>query len=171
MRRCPLSQGRAEPGLAVASPWLPDRVVSAAVRWDVCGLELGFADLPVTAAAPFPVQEIAEPLFDLKLGMEQLAKNQTFRCILATLLAMGNVLNGSQVRGRGRGLGSPAAASAELLGDEVAASRGLERDAKSPADGSSRAASAAVCPDLRLCVREQAMRAARNLAPRAKVPS
>uniref|UniRef100_A0A674IAK1 Formin homology 2 domain containing 1 n=1 Tax=Terrapene triunguis TaxID=2587831 RepID=A0A674IAK1_9SAUR len=44
-------------------------------------------------------QEIAEPLFDLKLGMEQLAKNQTFRCILATLLAMGNVLNGSQSRG------------------------------------------------------------------------
>uniref|UniRef100_A0A8C8VJV5 Formin homology 2 domain containing 1 n=1 Tax=Pelusios castaneus TaxID=367368 RepID=A0A8C8VJV5_9SAUR len=44
-------------------------------------------------------QEIAEPLFDLKLGMEQLAKNQTFRCILATLLAMGNFLNGSQSRG------------------------------------------------------------------------
>ncbi|XP_067408950.1 FH1/FH2 domain-containing protein 1 [Emydura macquarii macquarii] len=44
-------------------------------------------------------QEIAEPLFDLKLGMEQLAKNQTFRCILATLLAMGNYLNGSQSRG------------------------------------------------------------------------
>uniref|UniRef100_A0A8C3S8I8 Formin homology 2 domain containing 1 n=1 Tax=Chelydra serpentina TaxID=8475 RepID=A0A8C3S8I8_CHESE len=44
-------------------------------------------------------QEIAEPLFDLKLGMEQLAKTQTFRCILATLLAMGNVLNGSQSRG------------------------------------------------------------------------
>ncbi|KAM9122564.1 FH1/FH2 domain-containing protein 1 [Pangshura tecta] len=44
-------------------------------------------------------QEIAEPLFDLKLGMEQLAKNQTFKCILATLLAMGNVLNGSQSRG------------------------------------------------------------------------
>uniref|UniRef100_A0A8C0GAD8 Formin homology 2 domain containing 1 n=1 Tax=Chelonoidis abingdonii TaxID=106734 RepID=A0A8C0GAD8_CHEAB len=44
-------------------------------------------------------QEIAEPLFDLKLGMEQLAKNQTFKCILATLLAMGNVLNGSQSQG------------------------------------------------------------------------
>ncbi|KAM6430679.1 FH1/FH2 domain-containing protein 1 isoform 2-T2 [Liasis olivaceus] len=44
-------------------------------------------------------QEIVEPLFDLKLGMEQLAKNQTFRCILATLLAMGNFLNGSQSRG------------------------------------------------------------------------
>lgn len=44
-------------------------------------------------------QEIAEPLFDLKLGMEQLARNQTFKCILATLLAMGNFLNGSQSRG------------------------------------------------------------------------
>ncbi|XP_042293939.1 FH1/FH2 domain-containing protein 1 isoform X2 [Sceloporus undulatus] len=44
-------------------------------------------------------QEIAEPLFDLKLGMEQLAKNQTFKCILATLLAIGNFLNGSQSQG------------------------------------------------------------------------
>ncbi|XP_074865347.1 FH1/FH2 domain-containing protein 1 isoform X2 [Carettochelys insculpta] len=44
-------------------------------------------------------QEVAEPLFDLKLGMEQLAKNQTFRCILATLLAMGNFLNSSQSQG------------------------------------------------------------------------
>ncbi|NXO71194.1 FHOD1 protein, partial [Phainopepla nitens] len=44
-------------------------------------------------------QEIAEPLFDLKVGMEQLATNHTFKCILATLLAMGNFLNGSQSRG------------------------------------------------------------------------
>ncbi|KFZ53530.1 FH1/FH2 domain-containing protein 1, partial [Antrostomus carolinensis] len=44
-------------------------------------------------------QEIAEPLFDLKVGMEQLARNHTFKCILATLLAMGNFLNGSQSRG------------------------------------------------------------------------
>ncbi|NWX91902.1 FHOD1 protein, partial [Nothoprocta pentlandii] len=44
-------------------------------------------------------QEIAEPLFDLKMGMEQLAKNHTFKCILATLLATGNFLNGSQSRG------------------------------------------------------------------------
>ncbi|NXK19608.1 FHOD1 protein, partial [Arenaria interpres] len=44
-------------------------------------------------------QEIAEPLFDLKMGMEQLARNHTFKCILATLLAMGNFLNGSQSRG------------------------------------------------------------------------
>uniref|UniRef100_A0A668RTI2 Formin homology 2 domain containing 1 n=1 Tax=Oreochromis aureus TaxID=47969 RepID=A0A668RTI2_OREAU len=38
-------------------------------------------------------KEIAEPLFDLKLGMEQLSSNQTFRRILATLLAIGNFLN------------------------------------------------------------------------------
>uniref|UniRef100_A0A8D2LDT0 Formin homology 2 domain containing 1 n=1 Tax=Varanus komodoensis TaxID=61221 RepID=A0A8D2LDT0_VARKO len=44
-------------------------------------------------------QEIAEPLFDLKVGMEQLAQNRTFKCVLATLLAMGNFLNGSQSRG------------------------------------------------------------------------
>ncbi|XP_055674615.1 FH1/FH2 domain-containing protein 1 isoform X1 [Falco peregrinus] len=44
-------------------------------------------------------QEIAEPLFDLKVGMEQLARNHTFKCILATLLAMGNFLNGSQSKG------------------------------------------------------------------------
>ncbi|NXN95155.1 FHOD1 protein, partial [Rhinopomastus cyanomelas] len=44
-------------------------------------------------------QEIAEPLFDLKVGMGQLARNHTFKCILATLLAMGNFLNGSQSRG------------------------------------------------------------------------
>ncbi|XP_062817716.1 FH1/FH2 domain-containing protein 1 isoform X2 [Anolis carolinensis] len=44
-------------------------------------------------------QEIAEPLYDLKLGMEQLAQNRTFKCVLATLLAMGNFLNGSQSRG------------------------------------------------------------------------
>lgn len=43
-------------------------------------------------------QEIAEPLFDLKLGMEQLAKNKTFKRILATLLAIGNFLNSTSVR-------------------------------------------------------------------------
>uniref|UniRef100_A0A4W3J1S4 Formin homology 2 domain containing 1 n=1 Tax=Callorhinchus milii TaxID=7868 RepID=A0A4W3J1S4_CALMI len=40
-------------------------------------------------------KEIAEPLFDLKLGMEQVAKNKTFKCLLATLLAIGNFLNSS----------------------------------------------------------------------------
>uniref|UniRef100_A0A6I8MZF5 Formin homology 2 domain containing 1 n=2 Tax=Ornithorhynchus anatinus TaxID=9258 RepID=A0A6I8MZF5_ORNAN len=44
-------------------------------------------------------REIAEPLFDLKVGMKQLVTNSTFRCILATLLAVGNFLNGSQTRG------------------------------------------------------------------------
>lgn len=43
------------------------------------------------------LQEIAEPLFDLKLGMEQLAKNKTFKRILATLLAVGNFLNSTSV--------------------------------------------------------------------------
>ncbi|MEQ2316076.1 FH1/FH2 domain-containing protein 1, partial [Ameca splendens] len=44
-------------------------------------------------------KEIAEPLFDLKLGMEQLASNRTFRRILATLLAIGNFLNSSNAKG------------------------------------------------------------------------
>nr|XP_015224070.1 PREDICTED: FH1/FH2 domain-containing protein 1-like isoform X2 [Lepisosteus oculatus] len=44
-------------------------------------------------------KEIAEPLFDLKLGMEQLAKNITFKHILATLLAIGNFLNSSSAKG------------------------------------------------------------------------
>ncbi|CAN9506548.1 unnamed protein product [Ophioblennius macclurei] len=44
-------------------------------------------------------KEIAEPLFDLKSGMEQLASNQTFKRILATLLAIGNFLNSSNARG------------------------------------------------------------------------
>ncbi|XP_077568744.1 FH1/FH2 domain-containing protein 1-like isoform X2 [Stigmatopora nigra] len=44
-------------------------------------------------------KEIAEPLFDLKLGMEQLAGNRTFKKILATLLAVGNFLNGSEAGG------------------------------------------------------------------------
>ncbi|XP_051556777.1 FH1/FH2 domain-containing protein 1-like isoform X2 [Myxocyprinus asiaticus] len=44
-------------------------------------------------------KEIAEPLFDLKLGMEQLAKNKTFKRILATLLATGNFLNSTSAKG------------------------------------------------------------------------
>lgn len=44
-------------------------------------------------------REIAEPLYDLKVGMAQLIQNATFRCILATLLAVGNFLNGSQSSG------------------------------------------------------------------------
>ncbi|KAG7462151.1 hypothetical protein MATL_G00199900 [Megalops atlanticus] len=44
-------------------------------------------------------REIAEPLYHLKQAMEQLAANQTFRCILATVLAIGNFLNGCKARG------------------------------------------------------------------------
>ncbi|XP_077401709.1 FH1/FH2 domain-containing protein 1 isoform X2 [Vanacampus margaritifer] len=44
-------------------------------------------------------QEIAEPLFYLKQAMEQLAASQTFRHVLATVLAIGNFLNGCKARG------------------------------------------------------------------------
>ncbi|MGH0118611.1 UNVERIFIED_CONTAM: hypothetical protein FKN15_047591 [Acipenser sinensis] len=44
-------------------------------------------------------KEIAEPLFNLKLAMEQLVGNKTFRCILATVLAIGNFLNGCKAKG------------------------------------------------------------------------
>ncbi|XP_078400278.1 FH1/FH2 domain-containing protein 1 isoform X1 [Cetorhinus maximus] len=47
----------------------------------------------------FMEKEIAEPLFDLKHGMEQLAKNKTFKSLLATLLAIGNFLNNSSAKG------------------------------------------------------------------------
>ncbi len=45
------------------------------------------------------LQEIAEPLMDLKQGMETLRANKTFRCILQTLLSIGIFLNGSHVKG------------------------------------------------------------------------
>lgn len=41
---------------------------------------------------------MAEPLQDLKEGMEQLEKNKTLRYILSTLLSFGNFLNSSNVR-------------------------------------------------------------------------
>ncbi|XP_061920396.1 FH1/FH2 domain-containing protein 1 [Entelurus aequoreus] len=44
-------------------------------------------------------QEIAEPLFHLKVAMEQLVASETFRHILATVLAIGNFLNGCKARG------------------------------------------------------------------------
>lgn len=44
-------------------------------------------------------KEVAEPLQDLKEGMEQLEKNKTLRYILATLLAIGNFLNGTNAKG------------------------------------------------------------------------
>ncbi|XP_065341826.1 uncharacterized protein Fhos isoform X3 [Cloeon dipterum] len=44
-------------------------------------------------------KEIAEPVMDLKQGMETLKSNRTFRCILGTLLSIGIFLNGVEVRG------------------------------------------------------------------------
>ncbi|CAL8286659.1 unnamed protein product [Merluccius merluccius] len=44
-------------------------------------------------------KEVAEPLQDLKEGMDQLEKNKTLRCVLSTLLAIGNFLNGTNVKG------------------------------------------------------------------------
>lgn len=44
-------------------------------------------------------KEVAEPLQDLKEGMDQLEKNRTLRFILLTLLAIGNFLNGSSAKG------------------------------------------------------------------------
>ncbi|XP_067094215.1 FH1/FH2 domain-containing protein 3 [Osmerus mordax] len=44
-------------------------------------------------------KEVAEPLQDLKEGMDQLEKNKTLRYILSTLLAMGNFLNGTNAKG------------------------------------------------------------------------
>lgn len=43
------------------------------------------------------LQEVAEPLQDLKQGLEELKKNKTFKYILATLLKVGNYLNGIEV--------------------------------------------------------------------------
>lgn len=44
------------------------------------------------------MQEVAEPLMDLKDGIAELQQNKTFRIILSALLATGNFLNGSHVR-------------------------------------------------------------------------
>ncbi len=43
------------------------------------------------------LQEIAEPLMDLKNGMKNLKENITLRRILEILLAVGNFLNGAEV--------------------------------------------------------------------------
>ncbi|XP_048253560.1 FH1/FH2 domain-containing protein 3-like isoform X4 [Haliotis rufescens] len=43
-------------------------------------------------------QEVSEPLMDLKKGIDTLTQNKTFRCILSTILAIGNFLNGAQAR-------------------------------------------------------------------------
>ncbi|XP_053689827.1 FH1/FH2 domain-containing protein 3-like isoform X2 [Sabethes cyaneus] len=44
-------------------------------------------------------KEIAEPLMDLKQGIELLKNNLTFKCILSTLLKIGIFLNGAPVKG------------------------------------------------------------------------
>ncbi|XP_073837876.1 formin homology 2 domain containing isoform X9 [Musca autumnalis] len=44
-------------------------------------------------------REIAEPLMDLKHGIEILRNNRTFKCILSTLLSVGIFLNGAPVKG------------------------------------------------------------------------
>ncbi|XP_014239982.1 FH1/FH2 domain-containing protein 3 isoform X3 [Cimex lectularius] len=44
-------------------------------------------------------KEIADPLMDLKQGMETLKVNKTFKAILGTLLSIGIFLNGSEVKG------------------------------------------------------------------------
>lgn len=44
-------------------------------------------------------KEIAEPLMDLKQGIELLKLNKTFKVILSTLRSVGSFLNGSQVKG------------------------------------------------------------------------
>uniref|UniRef100_A0A182QLH0 FH2 domain-containing protein n=1 Tax=Anopheles farauti TaxID=69004 RepID=A0A182QLH0_9DIPT len=44
-------------------------------------------------------KEIAEPLNDLKQGIELLKSNVTFKCILSTLLNIGIFLNGAPVKG------------------------------------------------------------------------
>lgn len=56
-------------------------------------------DLFVTFLTLLYSQEIAEPLMDLKESVQELHNNETFKHILATLLAIGNFLNGKKVCG------------------------------------------------------------------------
>lgn len=44
-------------------------------------------------------KEIAEPLMDLKQGIELLKVNRTFKVILSTLRTVGNYLNGNYAKG------------------------------------------------------------------------
>ncbi|XP_031617719.1 uncharacterized protein LOC116337370 isoform X3 [Contarinia nasturtii] len=44
-------------------------------------------------------KEIAEPLMDLKQGLDILRNNKTFKCILSTLLSIGIFLNGAPAKG------------------------------------------------------------------------
>ena len=43
--------------------------------------------------------EVAEPLMDLKQGIEDLKNNKTFKFILALMLTVGNFLNGASAKG------------------------------------------------------------------------
>jgi len=43
-------------------------------------------------------REIAEPLMDLKTAIGELERNATFQKVMATLLAVGNALNGAKVK-------------------------------------------------------------------------
>ena len=45
----------------------------------------------------FDVQEVAEPMYDLKVGIEELRRSRTLKYILAMMLNVGNFLNGSEV--------------------------------------------------------------------------
>lgn len=44
-------------------------------------------------------KEVAEPLMDLKQAIEEIERSETFRIILGTLLAIGNFLNSTNVKG------------------------------------------------------------------------
>lgn len=44
-------------------------------------------------------KEMGEQLMDLKLAMEEIEKSETLKLVLGTLLAMGNFLNGNEVKG------------------------------------------------------------------------
>uniref|UniRef100_A0A915I9K0 FH2 domain-containing protein n=1 Tax=Romanomermis culicivorax TaxID=13658 RepID=A0A915I9K0_ROMCU len=44
-------------------------------------------------------KEVAEPLMNLKLAMEELEQSRTFQNVMGTLLAVGNILNGAEVKG------------------------------------------------------------------------
>ena len=45
----------------------------------------------------FLPQDVAEPLMDLKQAVDEVQRNPTFKCILGTLLSVGNFLNGTKV--------------------------------------------------------------------------
>ncbi|CAB3995872.1 FH1 FH2 domain-containing 3 isoform X3 [Paramuricea clavata] len=44
-------------------------------------------------------KDVAEPLMDLKQAVDEVQRNPTFKCILGTLLSVGNFLNGTKSKG------------------------------------------------------------------------